>query len=199
MIQLWQGRWQDALHTAARGRATAERINGPYVLAICQTVSGYARWVLERSPAALDELQRAIAWLERREIGLYLGFGYGHLAHALLMAGALGPAREYATRAVVRAQTGDPLGEAMGERVLGQLSAGEGRRAQARQHGELALESAARRGSARDTALAQLTLGELQLSWAEPDEARRLLVSAQQSFEQMAMNWHKSEAQRLLR
>lgn len=198
MIQLWQGRWQDALHTAARGRATAERVNGPYVLAICQTISGYARWVLERSPTALDELQRAIAWLERREIGLYLGFGYAHLGHALFTAGALAPAREYATRAVVRAETGDPLGEALGERVLCQLSARDERRAEALEHGERALASAARRGSVRDTALARLTLGELHVSWAELGTARPLLESAQKSFAQMAMSWHRAEALRLL-
>jgi class 3 adenylate cyclase/tetratricopeptide (TPR) repeat protein len=198
MIQLWQGRWQDALHTAARGRATGERVNGPYVLAICQTVSGYARWVLERSPAALDELQRAIAWLERREIGLYLGFGYAHLGHALLTAGALAPAREYATRAVSRAQTGDPLGEALGERVLASLSARDGNRAQAQAHVELAFQSAARRGSARDTALAELILGELHVGAAEPDPGRELLTSARRSFEQMGMAWHRAEASRLL-
>ena len=198
MIQLWQGRWQDALHTAARGRATAERVNGPYVLAICQTVSGYARWVLERSPAALDELQRAIAWLERREIGLYLGFGYAHLAHALLTAGELGPAREYARRAAQRGQTGDPLGEALGERVLCELSARDGERERARAHAECAQKSAARRGSARDTALSQLVQGELHLVWAEPEPARALLEAARHSFEQMGMAWHRAEASRLL-
>jgi tetratricopeptide (TPR) repeat protein len=168
------------------------------VLAICQTVSGYARWVLERSPAALDELQRAVAWLERREIGLYLGFGYGHLAHALLTAGALEPAREYAARAVSRAQTGDPLGEALGERVLCQLCARDGLRAEALEHGQRALSSAARRGSARDTALARLALGELHLHWAEPEPARSLLEAARHGFEEMAMAWHRTEARRLL-
>jgi class 3 adenylate cyclase/tetratricopeptide (TPR) repeat protein len=199
MIQLWQGRWQDALHTAARGRATAERVNGPYVLAICQTVSGYARWVLERSPAALDELERAIAWLERREIGLYLGFGYAHLAHALFSAGALERARDYASRAVARAQTGDPLGEALGERVLSLLDERDGQHAEALTHAELARKSAARRGSARDTALAQLVLGELRLSLGETELARSELESARQTFEQMNMAWHRAEALRLLR
>jgi hypothetical protein len=199
MIQLWQGRWQDALHMAARGRATAERVNGPYVLAICQTVSGYARWMLERSPTSLDELERAIAWLERREIGLYLGFGYGHLGHAFFTAGALGPAREYASRAVARARTGDPLGEALGERVLCLLSDREGHREEALSHARLALDSASRRGSARDTALAQLMLGELHLSWAEPELGRVLLESARSGFEQMNMAWHRAEALLLLR
>ncbi|HWA74686.1 MAG TPA: AAA family ATPase [Polyangiaceae bacterium] len=199
MIQLMQGRWQDALHTAARGRATAERVNGPYVLAICQTVSGYARWVLERSQGALEELKRAIAWLERREIGLYLGFGYAHLAHASLVANAREAASDYAARAVARAETGDPLGEALGERVLSQLHALAGDRVQALAHGELAVASAARRGSARDTALARLTLGELHRDWGEIEASRPLLVAVRGEFEQMAMNWHRAEAERLLR
>lgn len=198
MIQLWQGRWQEALHTAVRGRATAERVNGPYVLAICQTISGYARWVLERSPAALEELERAVAWLERREIGLYLGFGYGHLAHALLTAERLERAGELASRALRRAETGDPLGEAMGERTLAWLSARAGRRADALAHGQRALESALRRGSQRDAALTQLTLGKLHLSWSEPDAAQPLLESARATFEQMMMVWHRAESERLL-
>jgi class 3 adenylate cyclase/tetratricopeptide (TPR) repeat protein len=199
MVQLMQGRWQDALHTAARGRATAERVNGPYVLAICQTVNGYARWVLERSATALEELKRAITWLERREIGLYLGFGYAHLAHALLAAGAREAAYGYASRAVARAKTGDPLGEALGERVLSQLHALTGERAEALAHIELALDSAARRGSARDTALARLTLGELQRAFGEVEASRSSLEAVRSDFEQMAMNWHRAEAERSLR
>ena len=87
----------------------------------------------------------------------------------------------------------------MGERVLSRLHALGSERTEALAHGELALESAARRGSARDTALARLTLAELHLAWSEPELARPLLEGVQSDFERMGMSWHRAETQRLLR
>ena len=51
----------------------------------------------------------------------------------------------------------------------------------------------------RDTALARLTLGELHRDWGEIEASRPLLVAVRGEFEQMAMNWHRAEAERLLR
>ncbi|HEY8946150.1 MAG TPA: AAA family ATPase, partial [Polyangiaceae bacterium] len=87
MVQLLQGHWAEALETAGRAQATAERVNGPYVFAMSKTVSGYARWMLQRHEHALDELRHAVSWLEQRKIGLYLSFNYGYLADALAASG----------------------------------------------------------------------------------------------------------------
>jgi class 3 adenylate cyclase/tetratricopeptide (TPR) repeat protein len=199
MIQIWQGRWQEALLTAARGRATGERVNGPYVLALCRTVAGYATWVLDRSPLALEELESALTWFERREIGLYLSFAYCHLAHAMFQAGRYEAAEGYAQKALERANQTDPVGEAMAHRTLALLRHAGGDFEQARAHCEAALRSAARRGSEREVALTLLTQAELELAGGERSSARERLDAALARFDEMSMSWHRAECERLRR
>ncbi|MFZ5891848.1 MAG: ATP-binding protein [Myxococcota bacterium] len=198
MIQLWQGRWHDAVQTAERGKRTAERVNGPYVLAICQVLSGYAEFLESRNEAALEQLDRALSWLERREIGLYLGFSYSHWAHALLLAGRFEAAREYAERAVSRVQISDPLGEAQGERTLAELCARDGNRSAALAHIERALASAQRRSSERDVALARLSLATVHRVFGEHAAVQAELTQAKLMFERLGMAHHQAEARRLL-
>jgi class 3 adenylate cyclase/tetratricopeptide (TPR) repeat protein len=198
MIQLWQGSWQDALQTAARGRATGERVNGHYVLAMCEALASYARWRLDRSLLALDSLARAVAWLERRDINLYLSFCSGHLARAELEAGRVELASEHALRTLERAERGDALGKSMAHRVLAISKARLGSEDEAREHCEKALRAAEHRASPREIALTELTLGELELGWKRPDEARALLETARARFQELHMAWHFAESDRLL-
>lgn len=198
MIQIYQGRWQDALHTAERGRATGERVNGSYVLAICGAIRGYATWVLERSPEALEELERALTWCERREIGLYLSFAQTHLAQAMFEAGRFEAAEGLAEKALARASE-DPIGEAMAHRTLALLSSARGKLDEARAHCEAAQRSAERRGSEREVALTALTQAELELGWGDHQLAREHLDSARERFDEMVMPWHRAECERLLR
>ncbi len=198
MTQIWQGRWQEALDTAARGRATGERVNGPYVRAICQTVGGYARWVLGRSDTGLDELSRSVQWLEQRDVRLYLSFGYCHLADALLQAGEVERAKNVAERALERAELSDPIGAAMARRTLARAEANEGRRDEALMHCERALVSAKERDSAREQALTWLCLGELELLWGARDDAKKKLENALATCQAMGMTWHGANASGLL-
>jgi len=169
------------------------------VLALCRTVAGYATWVLDRSPAALEELERALTWFERREIGLYLSFAYCHLAHAMYQAGRFEAAEGYAQKALVRANETDPVGEGMAHRTLALLRNAGGDFEQARAHCEAALRSATRRGSEREAALTELTRAELELAWGERDSARERLLAATARFDEMSMPWHRAECERLIR
>jgi class 3 adenylate cyclase/tetratricopeptide (TPR) repeat protein len=198
MIQLWQGRWQEALQTAERGRRTGERVNGPYVLAICRVLSGYAEFVERRSDTALAELGRAVTWLEGREIGLYLGFSYSHLAEALLLAERHDEAREFAQRAIACATTSDPLGQASGQRTLSVLAAREGQREQAVDHTARAFESARKRSSERDTALTHLYFAQVQRIFGDHAAARAELTAAKMLFQRLGMAHHEALAQRRL-
>jgi tetratricopeptide (TPR) repeat protein len=198
MIQIWQGNWPEAIVTAARGRATGERCNGPYILAMCEAVSSYARWRIERSPSAVDSLGNCVRWLESRDINLYLSFCLGHLAVAEFEAGRVELAAQHAQRAIERAERGDGVGLAMGHRVLAMIFAQNGNEPQAREHCEQALRSAEHRQSAREEALTQLCLGRLELGWGRSDLARSLLEVCRDRFEELRMSFHVAESKRLL-
>jgi len=198
MIQVWQGDWQAARATAARGRATGERCNGHYVLAMCEASSSYASWRLEGSLAAIDSLENCVKWLERRDINLYLSFCLGHLAEAEFEAGRLESAARHARRALARADSGDRVGRAMGHRVLSLIAAKSGNELEARQHCEHALRSAEQRQSLRDEALTKLCLGRLERSWGRADHARALLEAARDRFEELRMAWHHDDSVRRL-
>jgi class 3 adenylate cyclase/tetratricopeptide (TPR) repeat protein len=192
MVQVLQGQWAQALETANRAQATAERVNGPYVFAMSRTVSGYARWMLERSESALEELKHAVTWLEDRKIGLYISFNYGYLAEALASAGRATEAREYAERAVARAHT-DPLGEASAYRTLARLArshADEAGKGVAHYLNEAKRSSLARR-SRRDLALTELERAKLlptEPAWQHGPAALRDV------FREMGMRFHEREA-----
>jgi predicted ATPase/class 3 adenylate cyclase len=198
MIQVWQGNWLDVLATAARGRATGERCNGHYVLAMCEAVSSYARFRLERSLVALDSLQGCVKWLESRDINLYLSFCLGYLAEAEFEANRLELAARHAQRTLERAESGDRVGHAMGHRVLSLIAARNGHEQEAREHCELAFRSGEQRKSAREAALTTLCLGRLELDWGRADAARSLLEASRDRFEELRMSWHCAESQRLL-
>ncbi len=199
MIQLWQGQWDACLATVQRSREKAEQVNGPYVLAMSQTVGGYARWVLERSQDSLSALRQSIEWLESRDIRLFLSFNYAHLADALVSAGELTEAREFALRALQRAGQKDPIGEATAHRALARQAAldpsAEG---DAQAHIEKALASAETRGSRRDVAVTELLIGERLAAAGDRSAADSVLQKAMASFEAMGMTWHKAHAERLL-
>jgi len=200
MVQLLQGRWQEALDTAARARATAERVNGPYVFAMSKTVSGYARWVTQRTPDALAELLQAVKWLEGRGIGLFISFNYAFLADALASAGETEQALDYATRAITCAERADRLGETMAHRTLARIARQVPEQlGEAQAHLERAMSSARARQSAREVALTSLEAGALHRVRGEDDLAAQSLVAARRIFAQLGMDHYEDEASQVLR
>ena len=186
--------------TATLSRATAERVNGPYVFAMCEMVSGYSRWELDRAPGALVQLRRAVDWMESRGIRLYLSCNYAYLAEALAAAGQREPAREYALRAIERAAQQDPVGEASAYRTLARLAAAAGGPLDPQAQAELARAATAaeRIGSPREVALTQLLAGELQAAAGQEIAARPALELAAAAFSRMRMPFYLAAASRLL-
>ncbi len=188
MVQMFQGRWEDALDTASRTQATAERVNGPYVFAMSRTVSGYARFMLERSPSAIAELLQSVSWLETRGIRLFISVNYAYLAHALTASGDVARGGEYARRALERATQADRLGEPMAHRVLARICSQEvGGAVTAWQHLQLALSAARARQSLREEALVRLELSRLYEAQQELELARKELEAARGALEQLGM------------
>jgi class 3 adenylate cyclase/tetratricopeptide (TPR) repeat protein len=199
MIQLWQGQWNACLATVQRSREKAEQVKGPYVVAMSQTVGGYARWILDRSPEALVELRQSVDWLESRDIRLFLSFNCAHLADALVSAGQLAQGREFALRALRRAEQKDPIGEATAHRALARQTALDPSTApEAEVHLEKALASASLRGSRRDAAVTELLIGERLTTAGDRAAAETVLAKAKAAFEAMGMTWHGARAEELL-
>jgi tetratricopeptide (TPR) repeat protein len=200
LVQMWQSCWELCIDTAALSRAAAERVNGPFVFAMCEMVSGYARWQLDRSPGALVQLQRAVDWLESRGMRLYLSCNYAYLAEALAAADQTEPARNYALRAIERASQQDPVGEASAHRTLARLAAAARGPLdeEARSQLDQAASAAERIGSPREAALTSLLAGELRVAAGEGQAARAGLESAAAAFARMQMPFYLAAAPRLL-
>jgi class 3 adenylate cyclase/tetratricopeptide (TPR) repeat protein len=199
MIQLWQGDWDACIETVRRARVTAEQVNGPYVFAMSQTVGGYARWVLDRSPEALVQLRQGVEWIEARQVRLFLSFNCAHLADALVTAGQLTEARDYALRAILRAGEKDPIGEATAHRVLARLAAlTPGEEAEGAAHLDCAQLSAESRGSRRDAAVTDLSRGERLVTEGHRSAAEPVLEKARDAFQAMEMAWYQARAEELL-
>jgi class 3 adenylate cyclase/tetratricopeptide (TPR) repeat protein len=160
MVQLWQGHFAECIQTTERMRQTAERVGGPYVFAMSRSFGGYARWVLERDPKALDELESAVNWIEQREMHLFHSFGLALLAEAFLDDGRYEAAEHHANRALERAEQLDRLGELAARRVLARCRARLRRVTEAEELLEDARTIASARGSVRELAL-------IELAWVE--------------------------------
>ena len=52
-VLLWQGRWSDAMDSAARSSHIADQCRSHHLYAMHQSQTGYARWVLQQDPDAL--------------------------------------------------------------------------------------------------------------------------------------------------
>ncbi|HEV8547937.1 MAG TPA: hypothetical protein VGQ57_02895, partial [Polyangiaceae bacterium] len=202
MVRLFQGDWLGALETAAKARATAERVTGPYVYAMSRTVGGYARFMLERRRDALDEPLHALKWMEERGTKLYISLNYAYLADALEVAGDAERATRYAHLAIERAELRDRMGEALAYRTLARTSARAGRPEQeTASYLAKALRSALARGSARELALTELTASSLRVPAprAEPESGDAPPASGlQQRFHDMGMYAFESVARGLM-
>jgi class 3 adenylate cyclase/tetratricopeptide (TPR) repeat protein len=187
MVQLMQGRWKDALASAMRAQATAERVNGPYVFAMSKTVSGYARFMLERAPDAVSDLLHAVRWMESRGARLFISFNHAYLSDALLAVDETEQAAVHARRALDRGAHSDRLGEAMALRTLARIAQQSGRETEARAHLDAALASARARDSARDLAVTELARGGFHARRGERTEAERALDAARRGFSALGM------------
>ena len=172
IMQVWQGHHAESVATTERMRATAERVGGPYVFAMSRTIGNYARWMHERTPAALDALAAAADWIERREMRLFHSFNLALVAEAYLSDQRYEDAERYALRALERAEQLDRLGEIAARRVLARCRA----RDASRGHEAEALLDDARavaraRRSTRELWLVELARAECSLgSLAERQE-----------------------------
>jgi class 3 adenylate cyclase/tetratricopeptide (TPR) repeat protein len=202
MVEIYRGQWEASIEAAARSRAIAERLDSAYVLATSRAFEAYSRCMLERTRESLDELRRAVAWLEVHDTKLFISFSYGCFADALVGAGELDSACDFATRALSRARCHDPLGETMAYRALSQVHLASGDGAMAEECLRRATALANKSGSRRDMAVTRLLGVECRLPRAVGggalEDARQVAESALGDFERMGMRWYAERARRIL-
>jgi tetratricopeptide (TPR) repeat protein len=200
MVQLWQGDWDGCQRTAALMQGTAEKVHGPYILAMSKTVGGYAKFATGREEEGLDMLRAAAAWLEATNIGLTLSWNLSCLAEALALASHVDEARTVAERALARSAARDLLGEVAALRALGLAEArGRGTWSSAEAYFERALAAAARKGSERDAAMTRLRGATVALRFDEKSRAADWLRTATDQFAAMKMDAYLTEARALAR
>ncbi len=193
MVQLWHGQWEASLETAERARAIAEVVGEPYVMAIAQTVRGYARCRLSNDGSGLAELAEAKEWLDHRKIRLYLSFCAASLAELALVEGDLKLASENANFAIERAAHGDRLGQCLAHRVLAECAAHRGDPEKASLELSNAKTLAISRSSHRDLALTELLESRLNLSQKDPASAAAQLELARAQLRTLGMRWHATQ------
>lgn len=195
-VYLWQGRWPEARAASLEAQGLAERVESLYILAVNQTLSEYARWMLDRTTDTIEPMVRATSWLEARDKRLFLSLSYGWIAEVMLAAGRYEDARAYAVRALQRARHRDRLGEPMAYRVLSRLPA-ELRRHSPDHYLDSAMRSAAGRRSLHDEAVTLLHRAEMSSAEGRRAEAAEFLGRARSAFNSMDMQWHQQRAETL--
>jgi class 3 adenylate cyclase/tetratricopeptide (TPR) repeat protein len=195
-VYLWQGRWSDARAASIEAQRLAERVESLYILAMNETLAEYARWMLERTPDAIEPMVRATSWLEARDKRLFISLSYGWIAETMLAAGRYLEARAYAARALRRARHRDRLGEPMAYRVLAGLPADQ-RRYPPEYYLNAAMTSAQTRRSPHEEAVTLLHRAEVAAAAGSSAEAAALLARACSAFAAMDMRWHQLQAQRI--
>lgn len=197
-VALWQGRFDDAHRHALGAQRVADQVRSLYLYAMALGMGGYAEWKLEPGLGALRHLADATAWLDQRGKHLFISLNFGWLAEALAASGRMDEARRYAARALRRARQGDWLGAPMALRALARAAAQDGAAREATLHLKLAESATHRRHSPHESACNRLCQAQLDVIAGRRVEARDTLEQAEREFDRLAMQWHRTQARRLL-
>jgi tetratricopeptide (TPR) repeat protein len=135
----------------------AERVNGGYLRAMSQTLSGAARVIGQADPDGIEALRASVEWLDVHQILLSMSWNEAWLAESLLVLGRHDEAEHHAERALARAREWDALGEAAALRVLAGVYRERDRDPdRAKNALEKARECALNKGSRRELLLTEL-------------------------------------------
>jgi class 3 adenylate cyclase len=118
LAYLWQERWEDAIRICTESARIAENVRSTQLLAFARSTVAYAQWKITGDLRTLDEIRKAIAWIESRQDTLVTSMVYGWLVEITAEAGLVDECRRHAARMFLRARRNDRIGEAMGCRAL---------------------------------------------------------------------------------
>ena len=160
-VLLWQGRWAAAHEAASESARIAEATRSLWQLSIARAIDGYALWMLERRPEAVDGIVAVTDWLLPRDSGLFRSLSHGWLAEGLQTLGRPAEAQRHAVLALQRGRRGDRIGLAMACRAMARAAQAAGRPDAAQRQLACAYRVARGRDSAHELAVTQLAEAEL--------------------------------------
>jgi class 3 adenylate cyclase/tetratricopeptide (TPR) repeat protein len=196
-VCLWQGRWEEALRSAAEAQHIAERVKSLYVFGMSRALGAYASWMMIRAPAALQTIIDATSWLEARDKRLFISLNYGWLADGMAASGRFQKARHYAAQALVRTRKHDRLGQPMAYRALARAAAHGQHTKRTQRYLALAMAAAKAKGSRHEIAVTHLCRAEIELARGNATAAATCLEQTEGELTAMNMTWHLEQAARL--
>ena len=197
-VHLWQGRWEESRAAGLEGADIALRCRSRFNTAMGRALSACASWAAHGDMASLQILRESTLWIEARGGAVSTSLNYGWLVEATVALGLEAEARQHAARLFLRARTQDRHGEAMGCRALARLAASRGNEGRAQHYLGAADRAAEFRASPRERAVNWLARGEIAARAGRKADARALIESAGEGFEEMKMGWHLGRARELV-
>lgn len=200
-MYLLRGDWSSAIAAYARTTALAERCGSNYMKAIATSLGGFARWNLDHSQQALDDLVRGTKWLEAQHEVIWTGLNYGWLTSVMVELGRFGEARIYAARALRRGRRGEQIGIAFALCALAQIPSARARRPVVPERRfAMAMAAADARGSRRERAVVRFERARYLAAQNDPALAQEAVADSllsEREFVDMGMTWHAERARAL--
>ena len=193
-VELWQGRWGEALATARAAQQIGERVKSLYLFAMSRGLGAFAEWQQTQQAEPLARLREAVAWLEAHNKGLFLSLAYGWLAEASASEMRADDTRSATVKALRRARKRDWFGSAMALRAAASMAARQGDWHRAMRHIAAADAVAAVRASPHERASNTLCRARLALARNDLSLAHSLAARAIDSFLGLQMAWHADSA-----
>ncbi|MGM9514144.1 ATP-binding protein [Roseateles sp. DB2] len=202
LVQLWQGRWDEAQQSAGQALQIAQRARNLYVFGMSRALLSRAQWRQSdpgsaASDRALQSLADATQWLHSRRKRLFSSLLHGWLAEAYGAQGRHPEMRQQAAQALRRAHEGDLLGAPTALRALALASARGFLQHPPSRYLTRAQALARRRGSLHETALNRLCQAEILTLQGDTPGALQQLEAAEPPLRRLGMDWHLDQLQQL--
>jgi tetratricopeptide (TPR) repeat protein len=119
IVQAQRGDWEGTFDTARQLRSLSKAVESTYMLAMSETLEGYASFYLTRdADPSIALLESGARTLATQGLKLCISFNYACLAEVLATAGHFERAATIAQRALDPSQVGDRMGDVMSHRAL---------------------------------------------------------------------------------
>jgi class 3 adenylate cyclase/tetratricopeptide (TPR) repeat protein len=195
IVEAQSGHWEKTIETAAELRSIGERIESSYLVAMSETLEGYAISYLGTDPdRAIALMTSAVKTLETQGLKLTMSFNYGCLAEALAIAGHASHAVEVARNALDPDHVGDRMGDVMSHRAMAiaAVRCDEPDVGAFEQH--LARAEVAEQGVGlpREAALTRYWRAVLYADLGDTDRARAEAEPALAALRELGLDWYAS-------